>query len=90
MRGWKGRVHPDDLYEVDSCVEFRSVGAFNVCQTRTGGTSALRPVNGDHVIPKTIIADYMAIGASTRYPKTFSQSASSSDTTEPSIDGPRV
>ena len=60
LAGWPGRVHTDDLYEVDSCIEIDRVGAFQVTLTDTGETSAMRPVNGYCPIPKWIVEDYIA------------------------------
>jgi hypothetical protein len=59
LQGWKGRVHTDDLYEVESCIDVRRVGAFNVYLTKTGETSVLRPVNGYHIVPKAVIDAYV-------------------------------
>jgi hypothetical protein len=63
LQGWPGRVHTDDLYEVDSCVEIGAAGSFQVALTKTGEISAMRPVNGYHIIPRSIVEEYLARNA---------------------------
>jgi hypothetical protein len=53
-------VHTDDLHAVDDCIAIEAVDALHVVLTRTGETSALVPHNGYHILPKAVVADYMA------------------------------
>jgi hypothetical protein len=59
LTGWKGRVHTDDIYEIDSCVELSKVGNFHIELTKTGGKENLKFNNGYHIIPEAVIEDYM-------------------------------
>lgn len=53
-------VHKDDLHEVDDCIALDRVGGLRITLTRTGETSAAKPNNGYHVVPKDIVAAYLA------------------------------
>ena len=53
-------VHKDDLHDVDDCIALDRVGELCITLTRTGETSAAKPNNGYHVVPKDVIAAFMA------------------------------
>jgi hypothetical protein len=53
-------VHKDDLHCVDDCIALEMVSGLRVALTKTGETSAARPNNGYHLIPKEIVAAYLA------------------------------
>jgi hypothetical protein len=53
-------VHKDDLHQVDDCIALDRVGGLCITLTHTGETSAARPNNGYHVVPKDVIAAYLA------------------------------
>ena len=59
LAGWPGRVHTDDVYEVDDCIELGKVDGWHVVLTPTGEASTLQPHNGYHIIPKAVIEEYM-------------------------------
>jgi hypothetical protein len=72
--GWPERVHTDDIYEIESCVELNSIGAFHIGLTKTSDRGNLKPNNGYHVIPKSVIEDHMkrnGIEEPERYRKPF-------------------
>jgi hypothetical protein len=52
--------HPDDLYTIDDCIAVETVNGLRVALTKTGETSTAKPNNGYHVIPKDVIANYLA------------------------------
>jgi hypothetical protein len=52
-------AHKDDLYDIDDCIALETVGGLHVVLTRTGETSANKPSNGYHIVPKDIIANYL-------------------------------
>jgi hypothetical protein len=54
--------HKDDLYAIDDCIALDGVGGLHITLTKTGDMSAARPNNGYHIIPKDVIADYLARG----------------------------
>jgi hypothetical protein len=53
------QMHKDDLYCVDDCIALEAVNGLRVTLTQTGETSAARPNNGYHLIPKDVIAAYL-------------------------------
>ena len=53
-------VHKDDLHQVDDCIALDRVGNLCITLTHTGETSAAKPNNGYHVVPKDVIAAYLA------------------------------
>jgi hypothetical protein len=53
-------VHKDDLHQVDDCIALDRVNEFCITLTRTGETSSAKPNNGYHVIPKDVIAAWLA------------------------------
>lgn len=59
LKDWPGAVHTDDVYEVDSCIEFGSVNGFHITLTETGEQENLQPHNAYHIIPKASVEDYM-------------------------------
>ena len=59
LKGWPSPVHTDDLYDVDDCIEIGCVDALHVVLEKTDKTENLRPNNGYHLIPKTVVEDYM-------------------------------
>lgn len=52
--------HKDDLHCIDDCIALETVGGLRVTLTQTGETSAARPNNGYHLIPKDLVAAYLA------------------------------
>ena len=64
LKDWPSRVHTDDLYEVDDCVELGKVNAFYVTLTTTNEKSGSTPNNAYHIIPKALIESYMQRHAS--------------------------
>lgn len=59
LHGWPSPVHTDDLYEVDSCMEIDAVNSFSVVLTPTNEKENLQPHNAYHIIPKSIVEDYI-------------------------------
>jgi hypothetical protein len=53
-------VHKDHLHEVDDCLQVGSVDALHVVLTKTGETSKARAENAYHVVPKPVIAAFVA------------------------------
>jgi hypothetical protein len=53
-------VHKDYLHEVDDCIQVATVDALHVVLTKTDEASAARPVNAYHVVPKAVIAAFVA------------------------------
>ena len=51
--------HKDDLHAVDDCIAADGINGLHVTLTKTGETSAAKPNNGYHIIPKTIIASHL-------------------------------
>ena len=52
--------HKDDLHAIDDCIALDAVGGLRVTLTRTGEVSQAKPNNGYHVLPKDVIAAYLA------------------------------
>lgn len=52
--------HKDDLHDIDDCIALDSVNGLRVVLTKTGEVSASKPNNGYHIVPKDVIAHYMA------------------------------
>jgi hypothetical protein len=59
LKNWPGPVHTDDLYEVDDCLELSAVGSRYVVLEKTDEKVDLKPVNGYHVVPKSIVNQYI-------------------------------
>jgi hypothetical protein len=59
LQNWPGPVHTDDLYEVDDCLELSAVGPHFIRVEKTNDKSELNPTNGYHIIPKSIVEDYI-------------------------------
>jgi hypothetical protein len=57
-------VHTDDLFDIDDCLEVTCVDGYRVGLEPTADTSALVLNNGYHIIPKSVIAEYLAKTAS--------------------------
>ena len=53
-------VHTDDIYEVDDCLEVSIVNGFHIVLEPTTETVEWEPNNGYYIVPKAIVADYMA------------------------------
>ena len=51
-------VHKDDLHAVDDCIALDMANGLHVTLIQTGETSAARPNNGYHLIPKDVVAAY--------------------------------
>ncbi|MBA2590460.1 MAG: DUF1543 domain-containing protein [Alphaproteobacteria bacterium] len=51
--------HKDDLHDIDDCIALESVNGLRVTLTKTGETSANKPNNGYHIVPKDVIAAWM-------------------------------
>jgi hypothetical protein len=60
LKDLPGPAHTDDLYDVDDCLEISDLGACYVALETTGECESLKPVNGYHIIPKLIVADYVS------------------------------
>ncbi|HEY4080998.1 MAG TPA: DUF1543 domain-containing protein [Burkholderiaceae bacterium] len=52
--------HKDDLHAVDDCIAIEAVSGLHVTLTKTGEMSSATPNNGYHIIPKDVIAAYLA------------------------------
>jgi hypothetical protein len=52
--------HKDDLYDIDDCIALEAVNGLRVVLTNTGETSQAKPNNGYHIVPKDVIAAYLA------------------------------
>ena len=52
------KVHTDDLYDVDDCLEISEVDGQHLHLEATSEKVALAPQNGYHVIPPKIVAAY--------------------------------
>lgn len=52
--------HKDDLLAVDDLIALTAVNGLHVALAHTGEVSAARPNNGYHVIPKAVIAAFLA------------------------------
>jgi hypothetical protein len=52
--------HKDDLHDIDDCIALDSVNGLRVALTKTGEASANKPSNGYHIVPKDVIAAYLA------------------------------
>jgi hypothetical protein len=55
-------VHTDDLFDIDDCLELTSVDGYGILLEPTSGSIPLAPNNGYHVIPKPMIAKFIAGG----------------------------
>jgi hypothetical protein len=55
-----GPIHTDDLYDIDDCLEIGQVGGRHIALEVTDERRALTPVNGYHVVPESIVADYLS------------------------------
>jgi len=58
--GTVAEKHKDDLLAVDDLITLTAVNGAHVTLTHTGETSAAKPNNGYHVIPKAVIAAFLA------------------------------
>jgi len=52
--------HKDDLHDIDDCIALESVEGLRVVLTKTGEVSANKPSNGYHIVPKDVIANFIA------------------------------
>lgn len=52
--------HKDDLHDIDDCIALESINGLRVALTKTGEVSAKKPSNGYHIVPKDVIAAYLA------------------------------
>ena len=52
--------HKDDLHDIDDCIALDAVNGLRVVLTKTGEVSANKPNNGYHIVPKDVIAAYLA------------------------------
>ena len=52
--------HKDDLHDIDDCIALENINGLRVTLTKTGETSANKPSNGYHIVPKDVIAAYLA------------------------------
>lgn len=53
-------IHKDDLHAVDDLIALGPVNGLSIALTYTGKTSAARPVNGYHLLPKDVVAGWIA------------------------------
>jgi hypothetical protein len=54
------QMHKDDLHCVDDCIALETVNGLRVTLIKTGETSTAKPNNGYHIIPKDVVAAYLA------------------------------
>ncbi|MEY4965827.1 MAG: hypothetical protein RL274_1410 [Pseudomonadota bacterium] len=52
--------HKDDLLAIDDCIAVDAINGLHVTLTKTSETSDAKPNNGYHIIPKEVIAAYLA------------------------------
>lgn len=50
--------HKDDLHAIEDCIAVARINGLHITLTKTGETSAAKPNNGYHIIPKAVIEDY--------------------------------
>ena len=48
--------HKDDLHDIDDCIALERVNGLRVVLSKTGETSAAKPNNGYHIVPKDVIS----------------------------------
>jgi hypothetical protein len=53
-------VHKDDLYEVDDMIAIEELDGYHVHLTPTDKKENLKPVNGYHVLPKSLVKEFLA------------------------------
>jgi hypothetical protein len=59
LKNWPGPVHKDDLHEVDDCLELSTVGSCYIVLEKTDERIEIKPTNGYHVVPKSIVQKYI-------------------------------
>ncbi len=52
--------HKDDLHDIDDCIALENINGLRVALTKTGEASKNKPSNGYHIVPKDVIAAYLA------------------------------
>lgn len=52
-------VHKDDLYEVDDMIAIEELEGYHVHLTPTDETENLKPTNGYHVLPKSVLKEFL-------------------------------
>jgi len=52
-------VHKDDLYDIDDLISITEINGYNIKLSSTEKTENLNPVNGYHVLPKTVVKAYL-------------------------------
>ena len=52
--------HKDDLHDIDDCIALENINGLRVTLTKTGEVSKYKPTNGYHIVPKDVIAAYLA------------------------------
>lgn len=60
FRGKVSEKHKDDLHAVDDLIALERVNGLHITLSHTGETSATNPNTGYHIIPKPVIAAYLA------------------------------
>ncbi|PTB90905.1 DUF1543 domain-containing protein, partial [Marivirga lumbricoides] len=58
LKGYE-EVHKDDLYEVDDLLEITELNGLHVHLIPTNRKQNLVPVNGYHVLPKSVVKEYL-------------------------------
>ena len=53
-------IHTDDLYELDECLEISNVDEYHISLEPTIEPTKFVPKNGYNIVPKNIIADFIA------------------------------
>jgi hypothetical protein len=60
LKALPGAAHTDDLYDIDDCLEVSKFDACHISLEMTDERELLKPVNGYHIIPEAIVADYVS------------------------------
>ncbi len=53
-------VHKDDLYEVDDMIAIDQLNGYHVHLSETDKLENLKPKNGYHVLPKSIVKEFLS------------------------------
>ncbi len=61
LLGGYNEVHKDDLYEIDDLLTLKEISGFHIHLEPTQQEQTLAPVNGYHVLPKSVVGKYLEI-----------------------------
>jgi len=53
------QLHTDDIYDVDDCLELGMIGGQHIVLEPSAAATAPVPVNGYHIIPDTIVREFL-------------------------------